>query len=127
MEKTANNDQDGLLKSNNESDNTQRPNIITIMCALYLFGLFFTIFAPLSEAAWSIGLWYPPYLAFSAVISLICVYGFWTMKKWSIILYLIFIAVNQIVMHTMRLWTPATIIIHGIILLVVLSQYRKMT
>ena len=127
MEKTKNNDQDGLLKSNNESDNTQRPNIITIMCALYIFGLFFTIFAPFSEAAWSIGLWYPPYLAFSAVISLICVYGFWEMKKWSIMLYLIFIAVNQIVMQSMGLWIPATLIIPGVVVFIVLSQYGKMT
>ncbi|MCK5508620.1 MAG: hypothetical protein KAI50_08885 [Desulfobacterales bacterium] len=126
MEKITNNDQDGLLKFKNESDNTQRPNIITIMCTLYIFGLFFTILAPFSEAAWSIGLWYPPYLAFSAVISLICVYGFWEMKKWSIMLYLIFIAVNQIVMQSMGLWTATTIIIPCIILLVVLSQYRKM-
>ena len=127
MENTNNNDQDGLLKSINASDNTQRPNIITIMCTLYSFGLFFTIFAPFSEAAWSIGFWYPPYLAFSAVISLICVYGFWEMKKWSIMLYLIFIAVNQIVMQSMGLWIPATIIIPGVVIFIVLSQYGKMT
>ncbi|MBU4463146.1 MAG: hypothetical protein KKB05_04290, partial [Proteobacteria bacterium] len=30
-------DQDNLLKSKNESGGTQRPNIITIMCALYIF------------------------------------------------------------------------------------------
>jgi hypothetical protein len=127
MEETTNKDQDSLLKSNNESEDTQRPNIITIMCALYIFGLLFTIIAPFSEAAWSIGFWYPPYLAFSAVISLICIYGFWEMKKWSIMLYLTFVAVNQIVMQAMGLWMSTTIIIPGIILLVVLSQYRKMT
>jgi len=126
MEEITNKDQDSLLKSKNESGDRQRPNIITIMCALYIFGLLCTIIAPLSEAAWSIGFWYPPYLAFSAVISLICIYGFWEMKKWSIMLYLTFVAVNQIVMQAMGLWTPATIIIPGVVVLIVLSQYGKM-
>ncbi|RLC26897.1 MAG: hypothetical protein DRH21_00750 [Deltaproteobacteria bacterium] len=127
MEEPTNKDQDGLLKSNNESEDTQRPNIITIMCALYIFGSLFTIIAPFSEAAWSIGFWYPPYLAFSAVISLICIYGFWEMKKWSIMLYLIFIAVNQLVIQTMGLWTPASLIIPSVVVIVVLSEYRKMS
>lgn len=124
MEEAAN--KDSLLKFNNESKNIQRPTIITIMCALYIFGLLCTIIAPLSEAAWAIGFWYPPYLAFSAVISLICIYGFWEMKKWSIMLYLSFVAVNQVVMYTMDLWTSSTIIIPGVVVLIVLSQYSKM-
>jgi len=37
MEETTNKDQDSLLKSKNESRDTKRPNIITIMCALYIF------------------------------------------------------------------------------------------
>ena len=37
MEETTNKDQDSPLKSKNESRDTQRPNIITIMCALYIF------------------------------------------------------------------------------------------
>ena len=127
MEETTNKDQNSLLKSKNESEDRQRPNIITILCALYIFGILCTIIAPLSEAAWSIGFWYPPYLGFSAVISLICIYGFWEMKKWSIMLYLTFVAVNQVVMHTMELWRTHTFVIPGIILLIVLSQYRKMT
>lgn len=127
MEETTKNDQDSLLKSKNESRDTQRPNIITIMCALYIFGLLFTIIAPFSEVAWSVGFWYPPYLAFSAVISLICIYGFWEMKKWSIMLYLTFVVVNQIVIQTMGLWIPASLIIPSIVVLVVLPQYRKMT
>ena len=125
MEETTKND--SLLKSKNESEDTQRPNIITIMCALYIFGLLCTIIAPFSEAAWAIGFWYPPYLAFSAVISLICIYGFWEMKKWSLMLYLTFVIVNQIVMHAMGLWTPASIIIHSVVVLIVLSKYGKMT
>ena len=125
MEETTNKDQDSPLKSKNESRNTQRPNIITIMCALYIFHVIGIIFAPFSDKAWSIGFWWPPYLGFSAVIILICIYGFWEMKKWSIMLYLTFVAVNQIVMHTIG--RSATLIIPGIILLVVLSQYRKMT
>ena len=127
MEETTNKDQDSLLKSNNKSEAIQRPHVITIICALYIFNVLGIIFAPFSDKAWSIGFWYPPYLCFSGVIILICIYGFWEMKKWSIILYLPFVAVNQIVMQAMGLWTPATIIIPGIILLVVLSQYRKMT
>ena len=127
MEETTNKDQDSLLKSKNESGDTQRPNIITIMCALYIFHVIGIIFAPFSDKAWSIGFWWPPYLGFSAIIILICIYGFWEMKKWSIMLYLTFVAVNQIVMHTMGLWRTHTLIIPGIILLVVLSQYRKMT
>jgi len=127
MEETTNNDKSNILESNNEAKDKLRPHIITIMCVLYIFGLLFTMIAPFSEAAWSIGFWYPPYLAFSAVISLICIYGFWEMKKWSIMLYLTFIAVNQLVMQTMDLWTPSTIIIPSVFILIILSQYSKMS
>jgi len=64
MEETTNKDQDGPLKSKNESGDTQRPNIITIMCALYIFHVIGIIFAPFSDKAWSIGFWWPPYLGF---------------------------------------------------------------
>jgi len=127
MDETHNNDRDNLLKSDNESEAAERPNILTIICALYIFMLLFTIPALLSKIAWSIGFWYPPYLGFSAVISLICIYGFWEMKKWSIILYLTFVAINQLVIQTMGLWTPASLIIHSIVILVVLPQHSKMT
>ncbi|MBW2569279.1 MAG: hypothetical protein JRD93_06715 [Deltaproteobacteria bacterium] len=118
-------EQNSLLKSKIKLEDTQRPKIITIMCALYIFNISGVILVPFSDKAWSIGFWWPPYLGFSAVILLICIYGFWGMKKWSIILYMTFIAVNQIVMHSIG--RTATLIIPGIVLLVLLSQYRKMT
>jgi hypothetical protein len=127
MEETTNKDQDSPLKSNNEFEAIQRPHVITIICALYIFHVLGIILAPFNDKAWGIGFWYPPYLCFSGVITLICIYGFWEMKKWSIMLYLTFVAVNQLVIQTMGLWTPASLIIPSVVVLVVLSQYRKMT
>jgi hypothetical protein len=121
MEETGNKDQ------NIKSEARKRPNIITIICALYIFNVLGAIFAPFNDKAWAIGFWYPPYLCFSAVIILICIYGFWEMKKWSLILYLTFVVVNQLVIQVMDLWTPASLIIPSIVVLVVLPYYRKMT
>ena len=121
MQNTTNKTQNDICEVN------KRPKIITILCALYIFNVLGAIFAPFNDKAWEIGFWYPPYLCFSAVITLTCIYGFWEMKKWSLMLFLTFIVINQLVIKTMGLWTPASLIIPSIVLLIVLPYYKKMT
>jgi len=74
----------------------------------------------------SIGAWYPPCLAISAVIGLVCMIGLWMMKKWSIILYTAFVVVNQLVMLAMGAWNVLALLIPAIVIVVGLSQFSKM-
>jgi len=74
----------------------KRPGIITAICILGFVGAAFTIPMIFSDIAKSIGTWYPPYLAFSVVFGLVCMIGLWMMKKWSIIAYTVFAAINQV-------------------------------
>ena len=59
-----------------------RPIPITVLCVLSAIGAVFVIPMIFSDAARSIGTWYPPYLALSALIGTACTVGFWLMRKW---------------------------------------------
>jgi len=90
-----------LRKKAAKKEVVKRPVIITILCVLAFLGVIGSIFLIFSDISQGIGAWYPPYLAASCIIGLICFIGLWEMKKWSVILYTIFVVVNQIIMAVM--------------------------
>jgi len=104
----------------------KRPVVITVICIIMVIGAIFVIPAIFSDMARSIGAWYPPCLAISAVIGLVCMIGLWMMKKWSIILYTAFVAVNQVVMLAMGAWNVLALLIPAVVIVVGLSQFSKM-
>jgi glycerol-3-phosphate acyltransferase PlsY len=101
----------------------RRPVAITVICVLCAIGALITIPLIFSEVARSIGAWYPPYLAFSAVVGLACTVGLWLMRKWVIYLYTALVVLNQIVLFSMGVWNvlalaiPLVVIIVGFIYL----------
>jgi hypothetical protein len=104
----------------------KRPVAITVICILGFIGAALTVPLIFSPIARSIGAWYPPYLALSSVIGLICMIGLWMMKKWSIIVYTAFVAVNQVVMLAMGVWNVAALLIPAIVIAIGFSQFSKM-
>jgi hypothetical protein len=65
---------------------TGRPVPITIVCVVCAIGVVFAIPMIFSETARSIGAWYPPSLAASAIIGAACTVGFWLMRRWALYL-----------------------------------------
>lgn len=104
----------------------KRPVLITVICIIMVISVVFVIPMIFSDMARSIGAWYPPCLAISAVIGLVCMIGLWMMKKWSIILYTAFVVVNQLVMLAMGAWNVLALLIPAIVIVVGLSQFSKM-
>jgi hypothetical protein len=104
----------------------KRPIAITVICILGFIGAALAIPMIFSSASRSIGAWYPPYLALNTTIGLVCMIGLWKMKKWSIILYTAFAAVNQVVLLAMGVWNVLALPILVIVIAVGFSQFSKM-
>src|SRR5215471_299689 len=81
-----------------------RPVAITVICVLGIIGAFFAIPMVFTDIARQIGAWYPPYLALSAVIGDICMFGFWKMRRWAVFTYTAFCAINQMVLLLTGHW-----------------------
>ena len=74
----------------------------------------------------TIGAWYPPYLAFSAVVGFVCMFGLWKMRKWAVFTYTGFCLVNQVVLLAMGGWNIFALLIPGIYIAIMFSQVTKM-
>jgi hypothetical protein len=93
-----------------------RPIAITVLCIFSAIGVLFVIPLLFSQAAWSIGSWYPPSLAVSAIIGGACTVGFWLMRRWALYLYTAMFVVNQIILLAMGIWTISALILPAIVL-----------
>ncbi len=109
---------------------SNRPGIITAFCIIGFIGTVITIIAiPIgySSVAESIGEWYPPYLVLTAIINLACIVGLWMMKKWSIIIYTVSFAINEIIVGLATGdWHIYSLIIIAAIIAFVFSKYDEM-
>lgn len=104
----------------------ERPWIITAICIMGFLGALLAIPMMSSDIAQQRGTWFPPYLAFTIVIGLICMVGLWTMKKWGIITYAVFVGINQIVLIAIGGWNIFSLIIPGIVVVIGFSKYKLM-
>jgi hypothetical protein len=102
---------------------SRRPIVMTAICAVSGLGILFTIPLIFSEAAASIGAWYPPFLAASAAVGAACTVGFWLMRRWAVYLYTGVLCLSQIVLLAMGAWNivalliPLAVVIIGFIYL----------
>lgn len=104
----------------------KRPGIITAICILGFVGAVITIPLIFSSTAKSIGEWYPPYLGLSFIVGGVCMIGLWKMKKWSVITYTVFAAINQIVLLVMGAWNVLALIIPAIFIAIIFSKFKEM-
>ncbi len=104
----------------------KRPLVITIVCILAFVGLISLIPSIFSSEAKAVGNWYPPYLGFNVMMGLVAFIGLWRMKKWSVILYALFLGINQIVLLMTGFWIASSLLIPLAVLLIGFSQYKLM-
>ena len=103
-----------------------RPIAITILCVLSAIGVVFVIPVIFTDVARTIGAWYPPYLAVSAVIGAVCTVGFWLMRRWALYLYTAMLVINQIVLLMMGVWTIMALILPAIVVGIGFAYYSRM-
>ena len=103
-----------------------RPVIITVLCVAMFVGAVITVPIIFSQTARDIGAWYPPLLAFSAVVGFVCMIGIWKMRKWAVYAYTAFCVVNQVVLLATGLWNISALVIPGIFIAIMFSQVSKM-
>jgi hypothetical protein len=104
----------------------KRPGIITAICVIGFIGVVATVPLVFSDISKQIGAWYPPCLAVSAIVGLVCMIGLWQMKKWSIITYTAFFGINQVVLLASGLWNIFALILPGIVIAIGFSKYDLM-
>jgi hypothetical protein len=90
---------------------SRRPIAMTAICVVSGLGILFTIPLIFSEAAASIGAWYPPFLAASAAVGAACTVGFWLMRRWAVYLYTGVLCLSQIVLLAMGAWNIVALLI----------------
>jgi hypothetical protein len=103
-----------------------RPIPITVLCVLSALGVLFVIPMIFSDVAWSIGAWYPPCLALSAVVGAACTAGFWLMRRWALYLYSAMFVINQIVLLAMGVWTIMALILPAIVVAIGFTYFSRM-
>ncbi len=109
----------------------KRPLSITLLCILMVIGALVTIplmFSTLgSTQLASMPTWYRPVTILSALIGLVATYGMWTMKKWSVKLYVAMTVLAQIMLIMAGSWSIFSLVLPGFIIWILYSNYNKMT
>lgn len=106
--------------------NQERPVLITIACALGLFGAAASVPVIFSDFARGMGGWYAPYLAASVIALTVCLLGLWRMRRWGAYLYAGVAVTNQLVMFSMGIWHFLDLLVPAVFTGVAFSQVRKM-
>ena len=110
---------------------TKRPSSITLICVLGIVGaleIFWAIFYPsTSSTLQRLGLGFTLYLAFSALILLVCMIGLWLMKKWSVYTYTVLSVINQIALVSLGRWNIGALLIPAIVLYFGYRHLSKMS
>lgn len=114
-----------ILKA--EEKLSKRPISITVVCGIGLFTALSTVPLFFTSIPLQIGAWFLPYLAFSTVVSLVCIGGLWMMKKWAAYAYLGFLALNLAVPFVTGIWSVMSMVATAIIIFVVWTNISRMS
>ncbi|MFD2514812.1 hypothetical protein ACFSRY_13130 [Pontibacter locisalis] len=107
--------------------NLERPPLITGMCILGVIGFVTTLPAVLGFRELDVGI-SRPYLAFSAVMGLASLIGFWYMNRWGLYLYFGMLLLNQAMMiFVFRSWNEASLLVPSVAVFTGIWYYDRMT
>jgi hypothetical protein len=115
-----------MAQINPNLEKNKRPIAITVICVLGAIGAILSIPAIFSGIGGYVGEWYPPYLLVNAIIGIVCMVGFWKMKKWAAYMYAGFSILNQIILLSAGLWSIQSLILPAIVVAIALSHLKNM-
>ncbi len=102
------------------------PHLVTVGCNQAFVGLISLIPSIFSSEAKAVGNWYSPYLGFNVMVGLVAFIGLWRMKKWSVILYALFLGINQIVLLMTGFWIASALIIPLAVIIIGFYHFKAM-
>lgn len=114
------------MSMTNSSAGHKRPVAITVICVIGVIGALFTVPLIFSDAASSIGSWYPPFLAAASAIGLACMVGLWMMRKWAVYAYTALAVAGQAILLATGLFSPIGLILPAIVVVVMFMYISRM-
>jgi hypothetical protein len=112
---------------NEITETAERPTSITAICVLGFIGALISVPLIFSPVAQQIGFGYLLYLGLSSFIALVCMLGLWMMKKWAVYTYIGLIALNQIFLLAMGLWSAMALLMPAVVIFFALKHASKMS
>jgi len=104
----------------------KRPTAITVICILGVIGALITIPMIFSPMIRQFGTWYPPFLALSTLIGLVCMVGLWQMKRWAVYTYIGMVVVSTVVLVATGLWNLFALVGPAIVIFFALRHLAEM-
>jgi hypothetical protein len=104
----------------------KRPAIITLVAVWFAVSAIILVQLAMSRYAEFTAEWYPTYLGVAALPYLVSAVGLWRMKKWGVIVFIVFSVINQAVLVLVNQWTFTSLVTSGLLVAVCWSQYSKM-
>ena len=100
--------------------------IITILCILGLVAAAANLPTIFSDRARSVGAWFPPFLALSVIVTLVCMIGLWKMRRWAVFLYTGFAVLVLVLAVTVGCWNLTAQLVRVTVIVIMFSQFGKM-
>lgn len=105
---------------------TRRPVIITVLCVLGLIAAAGNVPTIFTEAARNVGAWFPPFLTLSVAVTVGCMIGLWTMRRWAVFVYTGFAIVTLVIALLTGAWNTTAQLLRVAIIAAMFSQLSKM-
>ena len=103
----------------------QSPIFLRILVVAGLIGCFQKMILVISPPIQSVGSWYPVYFSISTVVLIICLTGFWLMKRWSFFLFVPYVLIDQWVYWHFDRWPPLSLPLMAALLITALFYFRR--
>jgi hypothetical protein len=104
---------------------SKRPAILTFLCILGFIICFLGIILVFSPDLQAKGKLFALYFSLNFAFLAVCLGGFWLMRKWAVLAYAGYFAVNQAVSLAFQIWTPQTLL-PLVFLAIAAIYYRRM-
>ena len=105
---------------------THRPVIVTILCILGLVAAAANLPTIFSDAARSVGHWFPPFLTLSVIVTVVCMIGLWKMRRWAVLVYTGFALLSLVLGLTVGSWNLTAQLVRVAVIVIMFSQFGKM-
>lgn len=105
---------------------TRRPLILTILCILGFVAAAANVPTIFTDDARRVGHWFPPFLALSVVVTVICMIGLWKMHRWAVLVYTGFAVLGFALALTVGSWNLTAQLVRVAVIVIMFSQFAKM-